>query len=161
MDDEPVETIEHQTMSARSWEKTPDMFPALRTISAAMVFQCLPHPMAPAFPPEYLHVPIGKRSIKTDLALAEWNSAWEAGVARHEFMVRRLPKRLRRIGKYPTVDFRLIPDVEGASCYPKYAPLYHLLPAQTLKRFRLPPLTTGIWPTIGPWRDGLRGLREA
>lgn len=147
---------------AEPWERTPEWFPELGTISAAFFFQCLPRPTTLGPPPEYVEVTCEADDHRTFLGLAQWNVAWESGVLRHDCLLRRLPKRLRRIGRYPEVDFRLVPMGTGRSCYPKYAPLYHLLPLGTLSRFGLPALKRGIWPTIdNGWRDGLQAVPDA
>jgi hypothetical protein len=145
---------------AEPWAMTPECFPELRTISAAFFYQCLPRPTTPALP-EYVTVPCRIDDHRTWYALAMWNVAWEAGVARHEFLLRRLPPRLRRIGRHPDVDFRLVPTTDQ-SWYPTYAPLYHLLPLPALRRFGLPPLKRGLWPTLDPgWRGRfMLGIRD-
>lgn len=133
---------------------TPDWFPALYNISAAFVYRFLPVPVAPPPPPEYVYVPIGRPAVALEVAIAEWNICWEAGVLRHEMLKfktkRKLPAKLRWISRFPERDFRLVPLV-GTSRYPGYAPLYHLLPLGTLKRFGLPALKRGHWPTLGDW----------
>ena len=126
---------------------TPDAFPALSNLCAAFFFRFLPIPAKPAPAPEYVYVPVRLRDFATKVAIAEWNISWEAGILRHQMFKKKLPPRLRWISRFSEQDLRLVP-LGGGSRYPGYAPLYHLLPRRTLKRFGLPALKKGIWPVL-------------
>jgi hypothetical protein len=134
-------------------ELTRDVFPRLGNISAAFFFQFLPIPVNPLSAPEYVYIPTTPRDIGEEVFIGEWNMAWESGPLRkqmfHEF--RRIPRKLKWTTKFKETDLRFVP-LENNCRYPGYAPLYHLLPLKTLRKFGLPALKKGHWPTLGGWR---------
>lgn len=134
---------------ARGEDLDPDTFPSLGTISAAFIYQCLPHRADEPRAPEYVYVRCPSRAFKDYAELAMWNLKWEAGSERNELWAHELPRVLRRVRTHPDTDFRFVPWT-GSTRYAAYAPLYHLLPLDTLRRFGLPPLKRGIWPALNP-----------
>jgi hypothetical protein len=138
---------------ARTDELTPDIFPRLGNMSAAWIFRFLPVPVNPPPPPEYVYVPSRTNDVKRDLFIAEWNLAWESGLVRHQMFhdFRKIPRKLRWITNFKETDLRFVP-LENGCRYPGYAPLYHLLTLKTLRKFALPALKKGHWPTFAGWR---------
>ena len=134
---------------ADSDEQTPDQFPKLSNISSAFFYQFVPLLRGSQPPPEYLGVPM-TRGKDLDLygAVACWNMMWEAGILRYEMLDdHKWFKGLEWLKSFEQrgVDVRLIP-LNGNCRYNVYAPLYHLLPLSTLRKFGLPPLKQGLWP---------------
>jgi hypothetical protein len=130
-----------------------DNFPYLRAISAACWYSLLPHSTSASVPPEYVYVPCQPRDVKIEVAIAEWNMAWEAGVWRQRTTNWRLPAKLRWILRHEDTDLRLVP-LARPSRYHVYAPLYHLLPAATARKFGYHSLraATGLRYRRGPRR---------
>jgi hypothetical protein len=136
---------------ARPDEIGSEVFPRLGNLSAAWIFRFLPVPVNQPVSPEYVYVPIGARDIKTTVFIAEWNIAWESAHLRQQMFNGnsrlKVPNRLRWIKNFKDTDFRFVPLLDDCR-YPAYAPLYHLIPLATLRKFGLPPLKKGLWPTI-------------
>lgn len=133
-------------------ETTPDWFPDLGSMSPGFLFRFVPVPdMAPG-PPEYVYLrqPEGRQfagdRLKFDLTITEWNSLWEAGPLTSQVInPKRIPKQLRWLRKVGDRNLRLVPRMPD-NRYDAYAPLYHLLPAGTLRSVGLPLLKRGLWP---------------
>ena len=138
---------------ARADELTPDIFPRLGNISAAFFFQFLPVPVNSLPPPEYVYISTMPPDIGVEVFIGEWNLAWESGPLRNQMFqdFGKVPRKLKWITKFEETNFRFVP-LENSCRYPGYAPLYHLLPLKTLRKFALPELKKGLWPTIGGWR---------
>jgi hypothetical protein len=126
---------------------TPARFPDLGTISAAFMYQWLPSRVGYTRPPEYVCIRTPRPSPRVLGAISFWNMAWEAGPERNELLASRLPPKLRSVRRHPDVDFRFV-LTHGRLQYPLYSPLYHLLPADTLRRFGLPLLRRAVWPAL-------------
>jgi hypothetical protein len=140
---------------AKGADRLPENFPELSNLSAAFFYQFVPRP-AETLPPEFVYISLdreksltNKGRLLTELAISHWNTLWEAGHLRSEFVPqvfpRGFPKRLEWLTKYQHVNLYLIPD----DCKTKYdalSPLYHLLPLRTVQRFALPALNRGLWP---------------
>jgi hypothetical protein len=132
----------------------PENFPELINLSAGFMFNFIPKP-SHTLPPEFVYVPINpnkqwdKSSLKVTLAITEWNSLWEAGHLRSEFVPKILthdfPKELRWLTKIENANLYLIPNGRK-SAFDAFEPLYHLLPLHTLNRFGLPAFKPGFWP---------------
>jgi hypothetical protein len=135
-------------------------YPHLCNLSAGMLtWQFIPVPRQPPSPPEYVHIPLApdfpmgdEAALKKFLLVTRWNAAWEAGPMRlGMFDEEEVPEDLRWLEDHEGSDIRLVPD-GNAHPYAAYTPLFHLLPLATLKRFGLPPLNRGLWPTTSaPW----------
>jgi hypothetical protein len=153
-----METFSHL---AEPDQQTPDQFPKLSSLSAAFFYQFVPilknsHPL-----PEYVAIPMTpKRDLALYGAIASWNMMWEAGVIRYEMLDDdEWFKGLEFLKRYEErqVDLRLIP-LNGACRYNVYAPIYHLLPLGTLRKFGLPALKQGHWPGGPDWPEIVRLL---
>lgn len=128
----------------------PEQYPRLMNISAAFTYKATLRPEQPSRP-EYVTVPMRSRSIVNDQALrlevtvARWNSLWEAAQYRRRmFDESDLPPQLHRIADQGDHNVVFVP--RSRSRYYEYAPLFHLLPASTLRLFGLPQLVAGQWP---------------
>lgn len=128
----------------------PEMFPALSTLSPALIYQFLPRPVTPT-DPEYVFVPLpdpeapDSRYLAMTGALAEWNWAWESDFLRPELLAERLPPELQWLAEHVGRNIALVPMLWG-SRFAAYSTLYHLLPRRALERSGLPLLKEGIWP---------------
>jgi len=60
-------------------ERGPQLFPSLRTLSAAFIYSFVPLPDE-KLAPEYVTVHV--RGVEERLFVAEWNTMWEAGYLR-------------------------------------------------------------------------------
>jgi len=148
---------------ARGEELKPDIYPSLGTLSAAFIWQFLPHPRETSRQ-EYVYISVddiynqkrlanqGKNTgddeiIKQLLFLTEWNWAWEVGQLRYELFsgIGEVPKNLRWLKKYRGKNLYLLPQLRTKRC-DTYASLFHLIPRKILERFKLPPLRRGLWP---------------
>lgn len=144
---------------AHGEEREPDAFPSLYNLSAGFMFRFIPRPPVPT-PAEYVYVPLprmprrssrwqgpaGEARLKVELAIAQWNAAWEADHLRHEMFADQLPAELGWLRRYEDRNIALVPDGEYPTRYDACAPLYHLLPLRTLDRFGLPAIRRGMWP---------------
>jgi hypothetical protein len=157
--DEAEEQIERKYFSPYADEEhtCPEWFPDLGNISAGFFYRMMPVPDEPT-PPEYVYVRspeqrIGRHrtELRYELAIAEWNSTWDAGEhcwqlhdGRRSRRREGFPRELRWLFK-ARKNIRLVPRNSRHS-YNAYAPLYHLLPRGVLERFGLPLLKRGLWP---------------
>ena len=140
---------------AEGKELEPDQFPALYNISAAHLFQFLPHPVAPK-PPEFVYVDHDptlagpERDWEGFMGIAQWNVAYESADLRYQIFRKKIPKRWGWLEKFNDQNVYLLP--RGAEhTYQAYSPLFHLLPRATLERFGLPLLKKGGWPYTSTW----------
>lgn len=140
---------------AKGEDLLPENFPELGNLSAAFFFEFLPQPTE-ILQPEFVYIPIKtdqslthKSRLLTELTISNWNNVWEAGHLRSQFIpeVRPtiFPRKLKWLTRFQDVNLYLIPD-DGKSGFEAFAPLYHLLPLRTVKRFSLPALRRGLWP---------------
>jgi hypothetical protein len=155
-----TETDDPFSHLARPDELTSDVFPQLGNLSAAWIFRFLPIPAAELSPPEYVYILTRPDGVALDLFIAWWNFAWESGPLRHQMFSNhsrvKIPAKLEWIKKFQETNFRFVP-LAGRCRYPGYVPLYHLMPLKTLRKFGLPPLKRGLWPTIvdSEYYDGI------
>lgn len=121
-------------------------YPFIRNMSAAFFYTFLPSLEGDDSIPEYAFVnPI---SFAEKTFIAEWNMAWEAGSLRSEFFEQResnIPDSFRWLENLKDKNAYLVHNISD-SIYDTYAPLYHLLPLNYLKRYQLPLLKDGFWP---------------
>src|SRR5690606_13023843 len=112
-------------------------------------YRFLPVPDGDRPAPEYAYVPLSrtKSSIHRTGAIAQYNWAWESGHLRSHWREEDWPTELAWVNGVEDVDLRLVPRVRQHR-YDAFAPLYHLLPADTLRRFGLPLLKQGMWPSV-------------
>lgn len=117
----------------------------------SLFFRFLPIPAEPGPVPEYAYIqqPDKYGVTKDDWSqyyvfVASWNNTWEAASARPEIFSATVPEKFRWVLGLGQ-NLRLVWRSEGHS-YDPYAPLYRLLPRDTLERFGLPLLRRGIWP---------------
>jgi len=123
-------------------ERGPQLFPSLRTLSAAFIYSFVPLPDE-KLAPEYVTVHV--RGVEERLFVAEWNTMWEAGYLRSLRDEASLPAGFDWLARFQGRNIYLLPGGE-ADVYHRFAVLYHLLPLRVLERFGLPPLHRGIWP---------------
>lgn len=144
-----IEAWQRDAVFAGADKIGPDMFPRLWNMSAGPMNRAVIRPVTPE-PPEYVTVPLRTRgnddSIKRDVAIARWNSLWEAAQFRRRFFDEDtdLTPELAAIADRGDINVIFVPRTP--SRYYEYAPLYHLLSRGTCERFGLPPLAGGQWP---------------
>ncbi|KGN41873.1 hypothetical protein [Knoellia aerolata] len=123
---------------------TPDLYPALNKISAGFIFKATLSTANPDVP-EYISVT--KRGVKDRLAMAQWNMHWEAAQYRkYLFDEEDLPAWMSKIVEQGERNICFVPRTRTR--YYELAPLYHLLPKDTLIRHGLPVLSRGLWPHL-------------
>lgn len=129
-------------------EATPDEFPSLDNMSAGFTYKRVIRPLSPKRP-DYVAVEM-ETAAKYRVDVIQWNSLWEAGQFRRRFFdVDDVSEPIKRIAELGDVNAIFVPRTE--SRYFEYAPLYHLLPRETLLRFGLPILRAGHWPFLADW----------
>lgn len=128
----------------------PDLYPRMFNLSPRFIYTSILRACDPA-PPEYVTVPMVSPAfddgdaLRLELAVARWNSTWEAAQFRRRiFGETDLPPQIFRIADKGDVNVIFVPRT--TSRYYEYAPLFHLLPARTAHRFGLPQLAAGQWP---------------
>lgn len=132
----------------------PEAFPELTSISARHIYRLLPIPDEPPSSPEYVFIdkPDHREDQNSDeyvtrrLFVSCWNMAWDAGLARASFLWDEAPHDLAWVLD-SEVNIRLVYK-DPKHHYDAYAPLYHLLPKETLDLFGLPYLLRGLWPMM-------------
>jgi hypothetical protein len=138
---------------AKGEELLPENFPRLENLSAGFLFNFVPKPSQTLLP-EFVYVPIdvngqwNENSLKMQLTITKWNSLWEAGHLRTEFVpqiIREFPDELKWLAEIENANLYLIPNGHKSD-FDAFEPLYYLLPLRTLKRFGLPALRRGHWP---------------
>jgi len=93
--------------------------------------------------PEYVTVPLS--DARTALAVAVWNSQWEAAQLRPLVLGdNALAASMHKVVDRRDVNVIFVPRT--ASRYYEYAPLFHLLPRAALERHDLPLMPPGQWP---------------
>ncbi|WP_194835939.1 sigma-70 family RNA polymerase sigma factor [Nocardia sp. XZ_19_369] len=124
----------------------PDQYPSMRHLSAAHICKAVIRAEVPE-PQEYVTLPMWSRRpdrIEFQLAVAKWNTFWEAAQFRRRFFGEDLPPELLKIAEKGDINVVLLPRTR--SRYYEYSPLFHLLSRSTLERYRLPLLHRGQWP---------------
>jgi len=126
-------------------------FPELGTMSSGFFFRFLPVAKSPT-PPEVVFMPMQGKRLEAIGTLSTWNSFWEAAQFRREVF-----EQYEKSSKEPNPHLSWIKTLpeglnaflvpETPSRYEAYSPLYHLLPLDMLKKFGLPALRRGVWPT--------------
>lgn len=167
-DDEPqltaaeIEQFRREYTFASEQHSTPDQFPRLTNLSVGFLKHAIVRPVEPTRP-EYLTIrmPIRLHSddetVKKHLAVAEWNTLWEAGHFRRRFFDEDdLTSDLRRIADRGDLNIIFVPRTQ--SRYYEYAPLFHLLTRRTVEHFGLPLLRAGHWPYTMESFDVTEGL---
>jgi hypothetical protein len=166
-DDQPHEADEEREPTAAerlAWRRDavfagddaldPDMFPAMKNLSAAFMYDAIPRaiePTVPEFATLTLDPGLGSdENTKALVAVSEWNTVWEAGQFRRRlFDMDELPKPMADIADLGDINITFLPRTR--SRYFEHAPLLHLLPVSTLERYGLPAMRTGIWPFIADY----------
>ncbi|MEU0489796.1 sigma-70 family RNA polymerase sigma factor [Nocardiopsis sp. NPDC006139] len=142
-----IEAWERENFFLPADEATPETHPALYNISAGlMMFAGVVRPLDPQLP-DYVTIPMFHASTELIVEVSKWNVVWEAGQFRRRFFsVDDLPEPIAKIAELGDINTILVPYT--LSRYFEYAPLFHLLPKDTLDRFGLPILRRGQWPFI-------------
>lgn len=147
-----------QDLLAKGENLHPELFPQMFTLSAVFFYQFI-YTAKKQMPPEFIYLPeqySKKWTAELMVRVFEWNQFWEAGHLRHEIM----EKTMREYFKgWETLSNRfkgqntylLSGDMEHR--YEVFAPIYHLLPLRTLKKFGLPCFKAGHWPFKAFYRD--------
>lgn len=129
----------------------PDGFPRMDNISAGFTMNRVIRPEVPERT-EVVTVPYRAGRTRDErlalqLAIARWNTPWEAAQFRRRFLdPERMPPQIQTIAERGDVNVTLVPRTP--SRYFEYSPLFHLLPRRTLERHRLPLIKMGLWPFL-------------
>lgn len=123
----------------------PDQFPRLFNISAGFMYERMARALHPE-PPEYVTVPeLSTADDRLAVTVTQWNMLWEAAQYRRRFFdTDDLPAPMADVAELGDVNVVFVPRTR--SRYHEYAPLLHLLPRMTLRRYGLPLLRAGQWP---------------
>jgi hypothetical protein len=130
-------------------QSTPDIYPALRNMSAAFMVNAVIRPLEPT-QPEYATIALepglgSEENAKALVAVSKWNTLWEAGQFRRRFFdLDEMPAAMAQIADLGDINVTFVPRTR--SRYYEYSPLLHLLDTATLERFGLPALRPGVWP---------------
>ncbi len=149
---EELRALAQQTLLAEGDRLHPEVFPQLDNVSAGWTFRVVIRP-AERKPPEYVYIPVsvsglsGKALSERLLTIILWNMMWESGQLRYDLFEERLSPDLHWLENFADENLYLVLKAPFHR-YEAYAPLYHLLPQETLRRFRLPLLKRGIWPAM-------------
>ena len=128
-----------------------DWYPALRNISAGMIYGAVLRAEEPE-PAEYVTLPINDYGRSDDdrnldLAVSKWNTHWEAAQFRRRIYDEdELPSPIAELADQGDINIMFAPRTR--SRYFEHAPLFHLLPAATLERYGMPMLRAGQWPFL-------------
>jgi hypothetical protein len=133
----------------------PAWFPGLCALSSAFIWD-FAFRSTEQRTPEFVRVPFRKRSTAPDISpedmtVYSWNMTWEIGHLRQKLFKLNLPTGLAWVSKFPDSNLYLLPDTNP---YEAYLPLYHLLPARSVKTFSLPVFGKGLWPMGLGYPDG-------
>ncbi|MBN9747897.1 hypothetical protein DMP23_43590 [Amycolatopsis sp. A1MSW2902] len=138
----------------------PENFPRCWNMSAGSLYDAVLRASEP-LPPEYVSVPLRDSTTNPELAvaLAEWNLLWEAAQFRRRlFDEEDLPPAIRTVADRGDHNVVFVPRTH--SRYYEYLPLLHLIPKATLKRYGLPLMRRGTWPTLSDFSRVDRFLPE-
>jgi hypothetical protein len=145
-----IEAFQREQVLLDEANGTPDRYPRMFNISAAMFYRAVVRPHVPESP-EYVTVPMrqGDR-IELEVALARWNLLWEAAQFRRRFFddADELPPKMQRIADRGDLNVVFVPRTRTR--YYEYASLFHLLPLEVVQRCGLPLLRAGQWPPTSP-----------
>lgn len=145
-----IEAFQREQFYADPEEITAELYPRATNLSAAHIYRRVVRPPVP-LPPEYVTLPLpciwNDEAVRLDVMVARWNLLWEAAQLRRRFFSEDdLPPVMRKIADQGDVNVMFVPRT--ASRYYEYAPLFHLLPHQTVRRHGLTPLRCGRWPHL-------------
>ena len=95
--------------------------------------------------PEFIYVRYqqydkNEQDAKLHVFLHKWNWHRETGRHRLDLFESEIPAKLSWLRRHKGSNFYLLPEPEGTASYGTYLPLFHLVPAKTLKRFGLSPM---------------------
>lgn len=129
-----------------------DDYPRLFNLSAAHMYNRVIRADVPD-PPEYVTIRFPRAyQPEIQVAVARWNSLWESAQFRRRFFdTDELPRPIAAFAERG--DFNVIFVPRTRSRYFEYAPLFHLLSAETVKRFGLPFKRAGQWPFTAEFGD--------
>jgi hypothetical protein len=129
-----------------------DHYPRLFNLSAAWMYRQLLRADVPD-PPEYVTIRFPSTwQPEFSVPVAQWNSLWEAAQFRRRFFdLEELPAPIGAIADRGDLNVIFVPRTR--SRYYEYSPLFHLLPAQTIRRFGLPFKRAGQWPFTAEMGD--------
>jgi len=153
---EEAEALRGEWVFASGDKAEPDTYPRMRNISAGFMYRAVIRASDPD-PTEYVTLDMGHAlgsdsSLRLANSVSSWNMQWEAGQYRRRvFDEEDLPPQLARIADRG--DFNVLFVPRTSTRYHEYAPLFHLLPARTLRRFGLPQLHAGQWPFLAQFTE--------
>jgi hypothetical protein len=154
---EEVEAVRHEHVFASGDKAEPHMYPRMFNQSAGFIYKAVIRAADPD-PTEYVTLDMGQVRLDNESSLhlansvSSWNMLWEAGQYRRRvFGEEELPPQLARIAERG--DFNVLFVPRTCTRYHEYAPLFHLLPAEALRRVGLPQLTGGQWPFVTQFAD--------
>jgi hypothetical protein len=145
-----IEAFQREQFFADPEGVTSDLYPRATNLSAGHLYRRVIRPHVP-LPPEYVTLPTtgtaGDDRTRLEVAIANWNTVWEAAQFRRRFFSEAdLPPVMREVADRGDVNVVFVPRT--ASRYHEYAPLFHLLSHQTVQRYGLPPLRCAQWPYL-------------
>jgi len=151
---EEQEALRRANVFAAEDKTGPDAYPRMYNLSAGFMFNSILRADTPA-PPEYVTLPHrhgGSGDLAWTGAVGRWNCLWEsAQFRRRHFDESELPAEVAKIAD--TGDNNVVFVPRTRTRYHEYAPLFHLLPAATLRRYGLPLLVAGQWPFTATLAD--------
>ena len=134
-------------------EITTEEFPHLDNISSAFFYQFLPRETTRTNP-EFVYIRHTAEemenhnlAIEKEVAISEWNLAWEAGQLRYDILNEKLPLSLQWLSRYQDQNIYLLPRFSFHR-FEAFSPILLLLPWQICKKFGLPYLKRGLWPPL-------------
>jgi hypothetical protein len=121
-----------------------DHYPRMFNLSAGNMYRRIVAADRPSRT-EYVTLRLRPSDTQAMVMVAQWNSLWEsAQFRRRHFDEADMPAAMRRVADRGDVNVIFLPRT--ITRYHEYAPLFHLLPARTLKRHGLPLIRAGSWP---------------
>ena len=144
-----IEAFRREQVLLDEADASDDRYPRMFNLSAGFLYRAIVRPDVPE-PPEYVTLTMRHTErVEFEVAVARWNLLWEAAQFRRRFFDEdELPARMRRVADRGDLNVVFVPRTRTR--YYEHAPLFHLLPRDTVRRFGLPLLRGGQWPPTSP-----------